>query len=158
MLNKIILMGRLVADPELRQTTSGLSVATFRIAVDRNYQTKDSTLRQADFIPCVAWRQTADFISKYFSKGRMIALEGSLQSRSYEDKNGNKRTAYEVIVDAAYFADSKPESAPQAQTAAPVITATPPAAPPVQAPSVPRQYDLSAGFLDVGMDDGDLPF
>ena len=108
MLNRVILMGRLVADPELRQTGSGISVATFRIALDRNYQTKGSTVRQADFIRCVAWLQTAEFISKYFAKGRMIALEGSLQSRGYEDKTGAKRTAYEVIVDQAYFADSKP--------------------------------------------------
>ena len=83
MLNRVILMGRLVADPELRQTTSGISVASFRIAVDRNFQSKGSAERQADFIPCVAWRQTAEFVSKYFSKGRMIAVEGSLQSRSY---------------------------------------------------------------------------
>ena len=113
MLNRIILMGRLVADPELRQTQSGVSVASFRIAVDRNYQSKDTGERQADFISCVAWRQTGEFISRYFQKGRMIALEGSLQTRNYEDKTGAKRTAYEVIVDQAYFADSKPtESQP----------------------------------------------
>ena len=113
MLNRIILMGRLVADPELRQTPNGVSVASFRIAVDRNYQSKDTGERQADFISCVAWRQTGEFISRYFQKGRMIALEGSLQTRNYEDKTGAKRTAYEVIVDQAYFADSKPtESQP----------------------------------------------
>ena len=108
MLNRIILMGRLVADPELRQTPNGVSVASFRIAVDRNYQSKETGERQADFISCVAWRQTGEFISRYFQKGRMIALEGSLQTRNYEDKTGAKRTAYEVIVDQAYFADSKP--------------------------------------------------
>ena len=86
MMNRVCLMGRLVADPELRQTTSGVSVATFRVAVDRNFQSKNSAERQADFIPCVAWRQTGEFISRYFSKGRMIALEGSLQSRNYEDR------------------------------------------------------------------------
>ena len=113
MLNRIILMGRLVADPELRQTPNGVSVASFRIAVDRNYQSKETGERQADFISCVAWRQTGEFISRYFQKGRMIALEGSLQTRNYEDKTGAKRTAYEVIVDQAYFADSKPaESQP----------------------------------------------
>ncbi len=106
-------MGRLVADPELRQTPNGVSVASFRIAVDRNYQSKETGERQADFISCVAWRQTGEFISRYFQKGRMIALEGSLQTRNYEDKTGAKRTAYEVIVDQAYFADSKPaESQP----------------------------------------------
>ena len=113
MLNRIILMGRLVADPELRQTPNGVSVASFRIAVDRNYQSKETGERQADFISCVAWRQTGEFISRYFQKGRMIALEGSLQTRNYEDKTGAKRTAYEVIVDQAYLADSKPaESQP----------------------------------------------
>ena len=107
MLNRIFLMGRLVADPELRQTPNGISVATFRIAVDRNYQNKASGERQTDFISCVAWRQTGEFISRYFSKGRMICVEGSLQSRNYEDKSGQKRTAYEVVVDQAYFADSR---------------------------------------------------
>ena len=99
MLNRIFLMGRLVADPELRQTPNGISVATFRIAVDRNYQNKASGERQTDFISCVAWRQTGEFISRYFSKGRMICVEGSLQSRNYEDKSGQKRTAYEVVAD-----------------------------------------------------------
>ena len=82
MLNRVILMGRLVADPELKQTPNGISVATFRLAVDRNYQSKNSNERQCDFINCVAWRQTGEFISRYFSKGRMIAVEGSLQTRS----------------------------------------------------------------------------
>lgn len=157
MLNRVILMGRLVADPELRQTGSGISVATFRIAVDRNYQTKGSTERQADFIPCVAWRQTAEFISKYFAKGRMIALEGSLQSRSYEDKTGAKRTAYEVIVDQAYFADSKPSGGDRSDRGG------------IPFPTEPPQFDepqkggsLSVGdfgsFEEVDTDDGDLPF
>ena len=107
MLNRIFLMGRLVADPELRQTPNGISVASFRIAVDRNYQNKASGERQTDFISCVAWRQTGEFISRYFSKGRMICVEGSLQTRSYEDKTGQKRTAFDVVVDQAYFADSR---------------------------------------------------
>ena len=93
MLNNVTLMGRLVADPELKTTQNGTSVASFRLAVERNYQAKGAAERQADFLPCVAWRQTAEFISKYFAKGRMIAVEGSLQSRNYEDKNGQKRTA-----------------------------------------------------------------
>lgn len=108
MLNRIVLMGRLVADPELRQTPNGVFVASFKIAVDRNYQQKDAGERQADFISCVAWRQTGEFISRYFQKGRMIAIEGSLQTRNYEDKTGAKRTDYEVVADQAYFADSKP--------------------------------------------------
>ena len=121
MLNRIVLMGRLVADPELRQTPNGIFVASFRIAVDRNYQQKDTGEREADFINCVAWRQTGEFISRYFQKGRMIALEGSLQTRNYEDKTGAKRTAYEVIVDQAYFADSKPNDNQKAGTSVPVI-------------------------------------
>ena len=106
MLNRVILMGRMVADPELKQTPSGVSVATFRLAVERNYQPKDSNERLCDFISCVAWRQTGEFITRYFSKGSMIAIEGSIQTRQYQDKNGNKRTAVEVIADQAYFAGS----------------------------------------------------
>lgn len=162
MLNHIDLMGRLVAGPELRQTAGGISVVTFRIAVDRNY-TPQGQEKQADFINCVAWRQTAEFIGKYFAKGRMIALEGSLQSRSYEDKQGQKRTAYEVIVDHAYFADSKPEgaAAPSAPPVPPVVTPGPSF--PAQ-PEAPAQYSISSSYnfggnlLDVETDEGDLPF
>ena len=88
MLNKVVLQGRLVADPEVRQTPSGISVATFRVACDRNYQPQGGE-RQADFISCVAWRQTGEFIGKYFPKGTMILVEGAIQTRNYEDKNGN---------------------------------------------------------------------
>ena len=109
MLNTVILMGRLTADPELRTTNNNLSVLSFSVAVDRNYQAQGQE-RQADFINCVAWRQNADFISKYFRKGQMIAIEGSIQTRSYEDKNGNKRTAFEVIVNRASFCGSTNES------------------------------------------------
>lgn len=137
MMNHISLMGRLVADPELKTTQNGNSVATFRIAVDRNY-TPQGQEKQADFIQCVAWRHTAEFISKYFAKGRMIALEGSLQTRNYEDKQGQKRTAYEVIVEQAYFADSKQEGEKQ------------------KAPGVGSFPTVD---MDVGVDDdGDLPF
>ena len=109
MLNSIIVMGRLTADPELRSTSSGLSVTSFTVAVDRGY-VRAGEEKKADFIPVVAWRQTADFVSKYFRKGSMIAVQGSLQSRSYEDKNGNKRVAYEVIADQVSFCGSKAES------------------------------------------------
>ncbi len=109
MLNTIILMGRLTADPELRTTSSGLSVSSFTVAIDRRYQRQGED-KQTDFIPVVAWRQQADFVSKYFSKGQMIAVEGSLQSRKYEDKNGNPRTAYEVVADRISFCGSKAES------------------------------------------------
>lgn len=109
-------MGRMVADPELKQTPSGVSVATFRLAVERNYQPKDSNERLCDFISCVAWRQTGEFITRYFSKGSMIAIEGSIQTRQYQDKNGNKRTAVEVIADQAYFAGSTGNENGQSKT------------------------------------------
>ncbi len=106
MLNHITLMGRLVRDPELRRTGTGIAVTSFRIAVDRDYSPKDSSERKADFIDCVAWRQTGEFISKYFAKGRMIVVDGRLEMRDWNDKEGNKRTSAEVIVDNAYFGDS----------------------------------------------------
>jgi single-strand binding protein len=108
MLNRVNLMGRLVADPDLRQTPNGVSVTSFRIAVDRDYS-KDGK-QQTDFIDIVAWRQTADFVARYFAKGRMIAVDGAIQTRNYKDKQGNKRTAVEVVADSVYFADSKPNT------------------------------------------------
>lgn len=103
MLNRVILMGRLTADPELRQTQSGLSVLSFSIAVERDFTPKGEE-RQVDFINLVAWRHTAEFISKYFTKGKMIAVDGRLQVRHYTDSNGNNRTIAEVLIDKAYFA------------------------------------------------------
>ena len=107
MLNHITLMGRLVRDPELRRTGSGIAVASFRIAVDRDYAPKDGGEKKTDFIDCVAWRQTGEFISKYFTKGRMIVVDGRLEMRDWTDKEGNKRRSAEVIVANAYFGDSK---------------------------------------------------
>jgi single-strand DNA-binding protein len=107
MLNTAIIMGRLTADPELRTTQSGISVTSFTVAVDRAYKSGDE--RQTDFINVVAWRGTADFVSRYFSKGQMIAVQGSIQTRSYEDKNGNKRTAVEIVADNVSFCGSKNE-------------------------------------------------
>lgn len=109
MLNSIIIMGRLTADPELRSTSSGLSVTSFTVAVDRNYA-KAGEEKKTDFIPVSAWRSTADFVSKYFRKGSMIAVQGSLQTRNYEDKNGNKRVAFEILADQVSFCGSKSES------------------------------------------------
>ena len=109
MLNKVILMGRLTADPEHKQTASGVSVTSFSLAVERSFSGKGKE-RETDFITIVAWRQTADFICKYFAKGRMVALEGSIQTRRYEDRNGNKRTAVEVVADHVYFTGEKKES------------------------------------------------
>ncbi len=101
MLNVVAIMGRLTADPEMRTTTNGVSVTSFTLAVDRSFS-KDGE-RQADFIDCVAWRGTAEFICKYFSKGKMMAVDGSIQTRNYEDKNGNKRKAVEIVVSNANF-------------------------------------------------------
>ncbi len=105
-MNNVCLMGRLTADPELRHTQSQVAVTSFSIAVDRAYQVKGQD-RQTDFINIVAWRQTAEFICNYFRKGNRIALTGSLQSRNYTDRDGNKRTAYEVVCDNAFFCESK---------------------------------------------------
>ena len=105
-MNSICLMGRLTGDPELKTTQSGVSVTSFSVAVDRAYRSKDQE-RQTDFINCVAWRQTAEFISRYFRKGQRIALQGSLQSRKYTANDGSQRTVYEVVVDNAFFCESK---------------------------------------------------
>jgi len=105
-MNNICLLGRLTADPELRNTPNGISVTNFDVAVDRSYTPKGQE-KQVDFIPVQAWRQTAEFLCKYFRKGQRIELQGSLQSRSYTDKDGNKRTAYEVVADNVFFAESK---------------------------------------------------
>ena len=107
MLNHIAIMGRLTRDPELRRTQSGTAVASFTIAVDRDYSSKDDGSKETDFVDIVAWRSTADFVSRYFSKGRMAVVSGRLQMRKWEDKNGNKRTSAEVVADSVYFGDSK---------------------------------------------------
>lgn len=107
MLNKVILMGRLTADPELRQTTSGISSCRFSVAVDRGYKSKDTGERQTDFINVIAWRQTAEFVSRYFSKGRMIIVEGSLRNNNYTDQNGVKHYTMDVQADNVTFGESK---------------------------------------------------
>jgi len=131
-MNIVCIMGRLTADPELRTTSSGTSVTSFTVAVDREFK-KDET----DFLNVVAWRQTADFITRYFRKGKMIAIVGSIQTRQYEDKNGNKRTATEIIAEKASFCGDKNEGGKD--------TAETP------------KTDLSAVFDDAEADDG-LPF
>lgn len=109
MINMVALMGRLTYEPELRQTSSGVSVLRFQVACDRSYQ-KSGAERQADFIDCVAWRQTAEFISRYFHKGSMIAVEGTLQTSNYTDKDGNNRKQVEVLANNVSFCGSKSES------------------------------------------------
>ena len=107
MLNHIVIMGRLTRDPELRRTGTGVAVASFTVAVDRDFGGRDGGEKETDFIDCVAWRQTGEFVSKYFTKGRMIVVSGRLQIRSWTDKDGNKRRTAEVVADNCYFGDSK---------------------------------------------------
>lgn len=109
MLNHIVIMGRLTRDPELRRTGSGIAVTSFSLAVDRDLAPKDGGERETDFIDCVAWRQTGEFVSKYFTKGRIAVVSGRLQIRNWTDKDGNKRRSAEVIADNVYFGDSKRE-------------------------------------------------
>ena len=110
MLNHITIMGRMVRDPELRRTGSGVAVASFCLAVDRDYNPKDGAEKETDFIDCTAWRGTGEFVSKYFQKGSMAIVSGRLQIRNYTDKEGNKRRAAEVVADSVYFGDSKKSS------------------------------------------------
>ena len=110
MLNHIVIMGRLTRDPELRRTGSGVAVTSFTVAVDRDFSGRDGGEKETDFIDCVAWRQTGEFVSKYFTKGRMIVVSGRLQIRSWTDKDGNKRRTAEVVADNCYFGDSKRDS------------------------------------------------
>ena len=110
MLNHIVIMGRLTRDPELRRTSSGIAVASFTVAVDRDFGGRDGGERETDFIDCVAWRQTGEFVSKYFQKGSMAVVSGRLQIRSWTDKDGNKRRSAEIVADNVYFADSRRDS------------------------------------------------
>ena len=144
MLNCVTLMGRLVADPELRTTTTGKNVCTFRIAVDRSFQ-KPGEQRQADFITIVAWESTANFVSRYFAKGSMIAVQGSIQTRNYQDQNGNNRTAFEVLAREVSFCGSKAETGTQA----PAVSAA--AHAPAYQTAVPSDFEEIT-------DDDDLPF
>lgn len=110
MLNKVILMGRLTADPELRSTTGGVDVANFTLAVERNRASRGAD-RQTDFLDCVAWRGTAEFISRYFKKGMQVAVTGSIQTRKWKDQQDQRRVSVEIVVDEAFFADSKRDTA-----------------------------------------------
>ena len=139
MLNHIIVMGRFVSDPELRKTGAGVSVASFTLAVDRDLANKQTGEKETDFVDIVAWRQTADFVSKYFSKGRMAVVSGRLQIRNWTDRDGNKRRTAEVIADNVYFADSK-----NSNGNAPALDAM---------PVIPAQ-----DFAMLNDDDGQLPF
>lgn len=107
MLNQVVIMGRLTRDPELRRTGSGLAVASFCVAVDRDWPNKETGERETDFIECVAWRQTGEFVSKWFTKGSMIVVSGRLQMRNWTDKDGNKRVSAEIVADSVYFGEGK---------------------------------------------------
>ena len=107
MLNHIVIMGRLTRDPELRTTQAGVSVTSFTVAVDRDFGGRDGSERQTDFIDCVAWRSTGEFVSKYFHKGSMIVVSGRLQSRKWQDRDGNNRTSWEINADNVYFGESR---------------------------------------------------
>lgn len=151
-LNKVILVGRMTADPELKQTQSGVSVTSFSIAVNRRY-TKNGEQQQADFLNIVAWRQSAEFVTKYFRKGSAICIIGSLQSRSWTDQNGQKRYATEVIADEVSFVDSKSESgAPNGGSFAPYA-----ANDSFSTPAYASNEEASSKFEELSNDD-DLPF
>ena len=149
MLNKVIIMGRLVKDPELRRTQSGTAVTSFRIAVDRDFKSQDGS-KQADFFDVVAWRATAEFVSKYFTKGRMAVVEGRLQIRDWTDKDGGKRRSAEVVADNVYFGDSKRDGA--ADYGAPAYSA------PMGGRASAAPMDSHSDFAEIGEEDGDLPF
>ncbi len=159
-MNRVILMGRLTADPELRQTPQGTAVVRFTIAVDRRFRKEGS--QQADFITCVAWRQTAEFICRFFQKGRMIALEGQIQSRSWDGQDGKRQYATEVVVDNAFFTGSKNESGSgnMQQTGAYQSNF---GANDVPTYSAPQPQSDDAGFVDLSFandmgSEDDLPF
>ena len=150
MLNKIILMGRLTRDPELRRTGSGTAVTSFSLAVDRDFKSQSGE-KETDFIDIVAWRSTAEFVSKYFTKGRMAVVEGRLQIRDWTDKDGGKRRSAEVVADNVYFGDSKREGGSDYSPA-----------PAYGTPAPSRGYAAPAGgqsdFAEIGEEDGELPF
>ena len=150
MLNKIILMGRLTRDPELRRTQSGTAVTSFSLAVDRDCKSQSGE-KETDFIDIVAWRGTAEFVSKYFTKGRMAVVEGRLQIRDWTDRDGGKRRSAEVIADNVYFGDSKREGGSDYSPA-----------PAYGTPAPSRGYAAPAGgqsdFAEIGEEDGELPF
>ena len=150
MLNKIILMGRLTRDPELRRTQSGTAVTSFSLAVDRDFKSQGGD-KETDFIDIVAWRNTAEFVSKYFTKGRMAVVEGRLQIRDWTDRDGGKRRSAEVIADNVYFGDSKREGGSD-YSSAPAYSA------PYSGYAAPAAPGGHSDFAEIGEEDGELPF
>lgn len=160
MLNHIVLMGRLTRDPELRRTGSGIAVASFTLAVDRDFNSRETGEKETDFIDIVAWRSTAEFVSKYFSKGRMAVVSGRLQIRNWNDKEGNKRRSAEVVADNVYFGDSKRDAQSDSfgapTYAAPVYSAAPAAS--FSAPGMSAPVAPTSEFSMLEDDDDQLPF
>ena len=152
-LNRIVLMGRLTRDPELRRTQSGTPVTSFSLAVDRDFKSQSGE-KETDFIDIVAWRNTAEFVCNYFTKGRMAVVEGRLQIRDWKDRDGNNRRSAEVVADNVYFGDSKRDSAGGGYDAPPAYGAPASSyAPPAGAPS-----GGPSGFAELDDQDGELPF
>ncbi len=162
MLNHIVIMGRLARDPELRHTQSGTPVATFRLAVDRDFKDKNTGERATDWIDVVAWRGTGEFVSRYFSKGRMAVVEGRLQMRDWTDKDGNRRTSAEVVADNVYFGDSRRDGDDRGSYGERSASPSYGGGYGAGCPSAPAaDYGVpSAGdqFAELADDDGDLPF
>lgn len=165
MLNHIVLMGRLTRDPELRRTGSGVAVATFTLAVDRDFANSATGERETDFIDIVAWRNTAEFVSKYFSKGRMAVVSGRLQIRPWTDKEGNKRRSAEIIADNVYFGDSKRDGNSEGNYSAPYGGQSFGNAPAAPANNYGGSYSAPAAapapasdFSMIEDDDSQLPF
>jgi len=154
MLNHIVIMGRLTRDPELRRTGTGIAVASFTVAVDRDFSGRDGGEKETDFIDCVAWRQTGEFVSKYFTKGSMAVVSGRLQIRGWTDKDGNKRRTAEVVADNVYFGESKRTSDGAAYGG---NTYAAPAAPSYGGYSAPAAAPAS-DFAMLSDDDAQLPF
>jgi single-strand DNA-binding protein len=159
-LNHIVLQGRLVRDPELRRTGSGVAVASFTVAVDRDFGGRDGGEKETDFIDCVAWRQTGEFVSKYFTKGSMIVVSGRLQIRNWTDKEGNKRRNAEVVADSVYFGDSK-KSDQGNSTFQPQFASQGNQNPYSETEALIAKYSAPSGASDFAMlddDDAQLPF
>ena len=157
MLNHIVIMGRLVRDPELRRTGTGVAVTSFTVAVDRDFGKNENGEKETDFIDCVAWRQTGEFVSKYFTKGRMAVVSGRLQVRSWTDKDGNKRRTAEVVADNVYFGDSKRDGDGVGSYAAPAAGSYSAPAGGFGGYSAPATAPAS-DFAMLADDDAQLPF
>jgi len=157
MLNHIVIMGRLTRDPELRRTQNGTAVTTISVAVERDYQSRETQERQTDFIDVVAWRSTAEFISKYFTKGKMIVVEGSLQSRKWQDKNGQNRVSWEIQANNVYFGESKRDNQGGGSDYAAPPYGSQPYNQSYTAPAQSYAAPTGGGFAEIE-EDGELPF